>query len=119
MIVPWMWQNVHIVANFSRTDVLNKKGQEKEKMFFSRDDYKDAFDYWDYSRLCYDVYKFTELSPDLFNFEIMFPLRTYGFGGINSKIWGPRVNQWRSIVQEWEILVKGGAHLLVNTGIRA
>ena len=43
-------------------------------------------------------------------------LITYWFGGIYSKVWVPGVNLFIFISQEPEILVKGGAHMLVNMG---
>ena len=38
-IIQWMRKNVQIVEKLSRSDVWNKKIQEKKEMLFTRDDY--------------------------------------------------------------------------------
>ena len=71
-----MQQNVHIVSQFSRTEMCNRLSQKREEIVFVRDDYKNALDYCNYSRLCCFISKFTELSPDIIIFGIKSPLFT-------------------------------------------
>ena len=68
MLVPWIEKSVQVVAQLSIIGVWNKKIQKKYHMRIGREENKDTLSYVDFSRLCYVILIFTELSTDFSQF---------------------------------------------------
>ena len=72
MLVPWIQENIHVIAKLSKNDVWNKHIQKKEDMFIERDNFKNNSGYCDYSIICHVITKFPESSPDMLKNRITF-----------------------------------------------
>ena len=58
----------------------------KRKTFFAGDYFINALNYCDYPRICYDIYKFTELRPNMLNGGITFTLYKFKAKLIGEKL---------------------------------
>ena len=64
MLVPWIQENVRVVAQLSIIDLWKNHSQKKYYMYIRKEDDKNILRYVDSSSLCIVIFKNPELSAD-------------------------------------------------------